>query len=139
MTSRPDRVLEGPAVWRGDRLAESDDWIHRWSREEIVELENALVTARASERPLHSIVRDDFPLPTLAARLDQTRDELLRGRGFVLLRGLQPTNYSHEEIATIYWGIGAHLGHAVSQNAKGHLLGHVKDVGRDAGDPTARI
>ena len=25
-----------------------------------------------------------------------------------------------------YWGLGLHWGKAVSQNAKGHILGHVK-------------
>ena len=26
----------------------------------------------------------------------------------------------------LYWGMGLYWGHAVSQNAKGHLIGHVK-------------
>ena len=34
-----------------------------------------------------------------------------------------------EESARVYWGLGTHLGHARSQNAKGHLLGHVCDLG----------
>ncbi len=32
----------------------------------------------------------------------------------------------------LYWGMGLYWGHAVSQNAKGHLIGHVK-VGEDPG------
>ena len=32
-----------------------------------------------------------------------------------------------------YFGIGAYLGEAVSQNAKGHALGHVYDLGFDPG------
>jgi len=36
-------------------------------------------------------------------------------------------------------GIGAHLGRARPQNAMGHLLGHVKDLGRSSTDPTARL
>ena len=31
----------------------------------------------------------------------------------------------------IYWGIGAHLGRAVAQNAQGDVLGHVRDMGRN--------
>lgn len=29
-------------------------------------------------------------------------------------------------------GIGTYLGYFVSQNAKGHVLGHVKDLGEDS-------
>jgi hypothetical protein len=29
-------------------------------------------------------------------------------------------------------GLGTYLGHFVSQNGKGHVLGHVKDLGDDA-------
>src|SRR5262249_61335960 len=44
------------------------------------------------------------------------------------------------EAATAYFGIGAHFGSARSQNAKGHVLGHVRDLGRNAQkDPTARV
>jgi len=43
------------------------------------------------------------------------------------------------EAAIAYWGIGRHMGVPVSQNAMGHLLGHVIDIGRDEHDPNARI
>jgi hypothetical protein len=45
---------------------------------------------------------------------------------------------SPRERALAYLGIGRHLGHAVSQNGKGHLLGHVIDLGRTNDDYTAR-
>ena len=35
--------------------------------------------------------------------------------------------------------LGAHLGSARSQNARGDLLGHVRNVGLDAADPSVRI
>ena len=41
--------------------------------------------------------------------------------------------------ATIFCGLGSHLGSARSQNAQGHILGHVRDLGRDASDPSTRI
>jgi hypothetical protein len=42
--------------------------------------------------------------------------------------------------ATAYWGVGTWFGAARSQNAKGHLLGHVYDLGQglSAQDPTIR-
>jgi hypothetical protein len=64
----------------------------------------------------------------------------MMGRGFALLRGLPVDRWSIREAAMAYCGIGAYFGNARSQNAKGHVLGHVRDLGRDAvNDQTARI
>jgi hypothetical protein len=37
-----------------------------------------------------------------------------------------------------YLGLGSFLGKPISQNMKGHLLGHVKDLGGDYSDPNTR-
>lgn len=56
-------------------------------------------------------------------------------------RGLPVDRYSLAECAVAYWAIMLNLGgvDAVPQNAKGHLLGHVYDLGGDASDPRTRI
>jgi hypothetical protein len=46
--------------------------------------------------------------------------------------------YSDDEIATVYYGLGLHLGVPVRQNPKGELLGHVMAVG-DATLKTTRV
>ena len=48
------------------------------------------------------------------------------------LRGLPVERWSMREAATAYFGIGSHFGNARSQNAKGHVLGHVRDLGLNA-------
>src|SRR5262249_60686112 len=78
-------------------------------------------------------------LPTLGPRLRQILDDVIHKRGFVLLRALPVDDWNKREAATAFFGIGAHLGAARSQNAQGHLLGHVKDVGRSSSDPAVRI
>ena len=96
--------------------------------------------------PDHHGIRDQLPLvhvgtrelPELGAVLDDMRHELLRGRGFVLIRGVPVQRYSVEEAALAYFGMGTYFGEAVSQNAKGHALGHVYDLGFDANLPLGR-
>ncbi|MGE4080265.1 MAG: TauD/TfdA family dioxygenase, partial [Reyranella sp.] len=61
------------------------------------------------------------------------------GRGFLLLRGLPVERWSMREAATAFFGLGSHLGSARSQNGKGHVLGHVRDLGLDVHDPNVRI
>ena len=50
---------------------------------------------------------------------------------FALLRGLPVERMTRFQAAVAFWGIGQHIGKPVSQNNKGHLLGHVKDLGGD--------
>ncbi|XXX47508.1 hypothetical protein WME76_06960 [Sorangium sp. So ce119] len=67
------------------------------------------------------------------------------GRGFALLRGLRgrwldgPDRLDVRAAAIAFLGIGSHLGSARSQNARGHVLGHVKDLGLSSQDPSVRI
>jgi len=82
--------------------------------------------------------RADFPLPTLTTRLGRIAQEVEKGRGFVLLRGLPVEKYPDDETRFIVWGVGAHLGIPVSQSKNGELLGEVRDVGVRLGTATSR-
>ena len=90
-----------------------------------------MAVARVEERGLEimDLQRDDFVLPTLADRLDGIADEVIDGRGIGLIRGVPVERYSRLQAGIAFWGIGTYLGVPVSQNAKGHLLGHVADLG----------
>src|SRR4051795_8004431 len=145
MTMPPPRPLvEGPSAWIGrDLRGREDEWIYSLSPAEIAEIENATASVRDRGLDIADIRRADFPLPTFGARLDRMREEILNGRGFVLIRGLpvdgRPiAGNAVAYWAAAYWGIGAYLGNARSQNAKGHLLGHVRDLGLATSDPNVR-
>jgi hypothetical protein len=43
-----------------------------------------------------------------------------------------------EAIAFAYLGLGSYIGNTISQNAQGHILGHVKDLGGDYADLNTR-
>jgi hypothetical protein len=128
----PPGPIEGPDAWSGAEMAKNDDWIHHLTDDEIAELEAASRAVMDSGADLLDIGRDEFPLPTFGATVLEMRNELLRGRGFVLIRGLPVEHLGREMAGIAYWGIGAHLGHARPQNAHGHLLGHVRDIGYDS-------
>jgi hypothetical protein len=129
----------GPAAWYGPEMGGRTDWILSLSSADVAELESATRAVVARGDDIAGINRADFPLPTLAPKLAYVLHELLHGRGFVVLRGLPVERYTIREAAIAYFGIGAHLGNARSQNAKGHVLGHVKDLGLSSRDPSVRI
>jgi Taurine catabolism dioxygenase TauD, TfdA family len=137
---RPPRPLvEGPSAWIGAALArQPETWTYHLSPAEIAEIEAATEAARARNLDIAAIHRSDFPLPTLGPTLDRMREELLNGRGFVLMRGLPVEGRPIAESATAYWGIGMHFGSPRSQNAMGHVLGHVRDLGLSTTDPRVR-
>ncbi|MGH6623617.1 MAG: TauD/TfdA family dioxygenase [Burkholderiaceae bacterium] len=129
----------GASAWRSPPLAASDQWIVNLSPGNVDELVRATNAVIARDFDPARLTALNFPLPTLAAELDSLRDELLHGRGFALLRGLPIGRFTRREVATLFIGLGAHLGRARSQNAKGHLLGHVCDLGLASSDPNVRI
>ena len=132
--------FDGASAWVGEDLAKAPDlWLHSLTEADVAELEAAARAYLATGRDVGEIDATAFPLPRLAARVADLRQTLLHGIGFRVFRGLPVDGYSQEMAAAIFCGIGAHLGHARSQNAAGHILGHVRDKGADANDPNTRI
>jgi hypothetical protein len=127
------------SAWYGPDFKGRADWIERLSEVEVAEVESAGRDLAESFLHLTSISSDDFPLPTLGPRLQQLLNDVLVGRGFVLIKALPVERWTKREAAIAFLGIGAHLGSLRMQNADGHLLGHVKDLGRSSIDPHARI
>lgn len=135
MTTKVKKApVTGPNVWTGAELAGSDDWIFRLTPTHLAEIDAALGPAHAEVPALYDVTARDFPLPTLAAELARLGDALERGRGFVLIRGIPVERYSDEEMATIFWGIGAHFGVGLAQSNKGDRLGHVVDLSNPGSD-----
>ena len=127
----PMQPVIDPAGWTAAQLARTDGWVYSLSSAEIAEIADASARVEARGQDLTAVRREDFALPRFRHGLADIRDELRDGRGFVLLRGLPVGEWSRLQSAIAYYGIGTHLGRALSQNAQGHMLGHVKDLGGD--------
>lgn len=129
------KEITGPTVWhaedyRGD--VNRKKWIHVWTQEEIDQLEAASTLWRDSGRELGEIERSTFPLPpSLIKTLLSLRERLVHGVGFYLFKGLPTQRWGSYLSAIAYLGLGSYLGNVNSQNGKGHVLGHVKDLGND--------
>ena len=135
----PMPPAEGPQAWYGPDMRDRPaDWSHDWTAAEIAEIEAAVEAVQARALDILEIGRDDFVLPTVTERLAAIRRIVLDGAGFYMLRGLPIERWTIRQAATAFWGLGTHMGEACSQNGKGHLLGHVKNLGLDYGDPMAR-
>jgi hypothetical protein len=126
MNTQPASKLtaRGPSVWRGENQ-QRQQWVVPLDPEDCLELIRSAEALRG--RPLDSIRREDFPVARVTGKLARVAEELERGTGFVLLRGLPAATVPEDVLQIVYWGIGAHLGIGVSQSASGDRLGHVFD------------
>jgi hypothetical protein len=120
-----------PSAWKGKDMRAADGWVLRLSSRDNDELEAALAHAKSRDASIPGLRASDFPLPVLGQRLRAMLSEIMDGRGFTLVKGLDIDRYMIDDAALIYWGIGAHLGVGRAQNAQGDLLGHVTDLGLD--------
>lgn len=130
-------IITGPGAWIGSEIQREESWIFRLDDAAIAEIDTALAHAKRAGVRI-PFGKEAFPLSRFASALDVILEEIERGRGFTLIRGIPRHRYTDGECELLYWGLGVHLGTPVSQNARGHLLGHVRDEGRSHADPGAR-
>lgn len=117
-----------PGEWTGSQLRSSGRWIHKITKGEVREIERALENFEKTGRDITTITKRNFVLLEFGKTLRKIRKQLFDGLGITLIRGFPVDQFDHKQLAAIFFGIGAHLGRAVSQNAKGHMIGHVKKL-----------
>jgi len=138
--------IKASTVWQAKDYAASEQWIHRFTSEEISDLGRAADLFYKKGLSLVDMSKENFRLgEALEHTLAAIREDLINGKGFILFKGFPTkevietssvgsevvTPWSIEKVAAAYMGLGSHIGQFVSQNGKGHVLGHVKDLGND--------
>jgi len=114
MTEVLRKPVTDRSAWRGPQMIRDRSWLVQLTPTQVSELE-----------------RESIEGTEVAAVIDKAREEVLRGRGFVLLRGLPVAGRSMEAVRAMYWRLGLRLGTAVTQNLKGDLIAEIKDHGLD--------
>ena len=124
----PMQPVIDPASWTGEELSKKDGWIFELTNQELQELDDAINLILEKNIDIKDITPNDFLLPTLRYKLADIKQQLMEGVGISLLRGIPVDKYSVKENAIAFWGMSRYLGDVVSQNGKGHLLGHVANI-----------
>lgn len=130
----------GPAHWLGPDLVEAQ-WTRAITEGELADM---LTLAQACDlEDAESLAGfddgSDGAPESLVGLAAEVRDALLNGLGFAVVTGLPVDELDQRTIAAAYVTFGRLLGGLRSQNADGHLLGHVRNVGADPSKPTTRI
>lgn len=130
--------LSSPDVWLGKEMEKRTDWIHVLAKDEIADLQQAIRVVRGNHAEMYTVTAEEFPLPILARRFQEISHALEHGCGIANIRGIPTDTFSMEDLRWVLWGIGAHLGTAVSQNKAGEFFAEVKDYGEQLGGPASR-
>jgi len=138
MTIAPKMIPETAAAWMGSDLAVAPEtWIRHWSDGRLSDLLD--LARRHIDDDLTTLELGDEVPETLRTLAADIRSDVIEGLGFTLLKGYPVGEVDRRLEAVGFLIMGRLLGTLRSQNAAGHLLGHVKDVGGDLGDPGTRI
>ena len=123
--------VDHPGAWRAADFADLGSISFELESRHLRALDRALAAARATGRPIETLRREDFPLAGIHEDLESIRERVQNKSGIVLLRGLPVSRYSRDDLCRMFWGLGTHFGHAVSQSLMGDRLGHVTNVSGD--------
>ncbi|MDW3218601.1 MAG: TauD/TfdA family dioxygenase [Acidimicrobiales bacterium] len=130
--------LTGPAAWRGAELSR-DDYVYELTDAELAGIDRLRTMLGPTVDSLGAIAPESTPTPEFADAIAVWLDRLENGVGFVVIRGLDLEGWTPREAGLVYYALGRQLGVPVKQNDRGHLLGHVRDTGKDIfTDPSAR-
>ena len=124
--------------WSGAELAANPQrWTRTWNDEQLHDLIEA--AAGLDEADLSGLDLRTVAPGSIRSLAADIRRDLLDGLGFTLMTGFPVEELDLVTSAGAFMILGRLIGEPRSQNAAGHLLGHVLDVGRDLDDPSTRI
>ena len=139
-----ETILTSPitdkCAWKGEDIADKEDWIIRLDQHLISVLNNALKTIQAKNLQAPNFEKSDVPIDdaTFLTLVNEVSEELENGYGFIVIRGLDASVYSEQDLIDIFYILGLYLGVPVVQDKGGQLLGLVENVG-DVNDKQTRV
>lgn len=111
--------IDHPAVWKGSDFTSPDDFSFDLGPRHMAAFDTAVAAIKQRGLKAQHFSREDFDLSPIIDDVKSIYDNLMAGRGMVLVRGFPVARYSTEDMAILFWGPGTHLGRAVSQSRMG--------------------
>ncbi|KAK3349051.1 hypothetical protein B0T25DRAFT_233231 [Lasiosphaeria hispida] len=126
------KELTGPLVWDSNSFPDESEYVYTLTDADKAELLAALAAFKTHDLDSSKVTKATFPLPTLGKHLDTMCADIYTGRGFGIVRGLNPSDYPLEDLTAIYLGISSYIAQVRGkQDQRGSMLIHVLKRGSD--------
>jgi hypothetical protein len=123
-------------AWVGSDFPGDDDLVYPLSPATVAGLEELL--ERTRELPRDEITREHVGHPDVDDPAREVYEELVRGRGLVVVRGLPVADHTIEENERLFWCWLSHFGELLSNNSFGHRMVRVQQEVMPGGVQPAR-
>ncbi|KAK7937585.1 uncharacterized protein PG986_014453 [Apiospora aurea] len=119
-------TLDSRLAWKGSDFKDEESYVCHMTEGDVAEIKSTLEHFKALELDGDLVNVENFPLPTLAPKLAGIGQELHHGKGFSVIRGIKPGDFSVEELTMVWLGIQAHIvDQRGRQDHKGNMLVHI--------------
>lgn len=119
-------VIDGPMAWTGADITSKDQIAFDLTSKHVAALESLM--ARTAARARDDLTLDDARHPDLDDDLRRgVYEQLMSGRGLVVVRGFPCDEHDVDDLERIYWLVCSHLGYLVSNNSFGHRMVRVQE------------
>ena len=123
-------------AWVGADFPGDDDLVYRLTPATIAGLEE--IVERTRDIPRDSITREHVGHPDVDGPAREVYEEIIRGRGLVVVRGLPVAEHTIEENERLFWCWLSHFGELLSNNSFGHRMVRVQQEVMPGGVQPAR-
>jgi hypothetical protein len=128
-----------PACWNAAELeADRAHWTFALDEHARRDLAVALKKARDPAKTLFDYRREDFELGSALPVITAAFEEVKRGRGVALIKGMPREGLSEKDFELLSWGIGLHMGVGRPQGKESHYISAVRDAGNTYRTGTGR-
>ncbi|KAI0843018.1 Clavaminate synthase-like protein [Hypoxylon sp. FL0890] len=119
--------LGQPLAWTGEQLSDDElHFVYNLSKEDVIELCSAKDYFKSLELDGDLVSRANFSLPKLGSKLDELSQDIHNGKGLCVVRGINPEEYSVEDLTIIWLGIQAYIADQRGcQDHRGNMLVHI--------------
>jgi Taurine catabolism dioxygenase TauD, TfdA family len=128
-----DQVITDPAAWKSAEIGGREGLLRRLSKDEVAAID--ALAKPLDRKAVHEVRRLDFTNPVVDALMAEVRQQVMCGRGAVILSGIDVERYTLERFERLYWGLGTHLGKGTIQGELGDWIARVE---KSEHNPTGR-
>ena len=131
MTEGEIRPFDHPAVWKATDFASKNDYAIDLTARQLDALESETARLKKAGARHEEVTAESFPLAAIREDVAAWRNEIVNGRGLLMLRGFPIDRMDIDDLRLMFLGLGTHFGRPTSQSAMGDLVGDVINIGGD--------